>query len=74
MPKRPQELVPTAEAAVIFGVSVKTVNRWASDGVLPCAVKLPGRTGAKLFRRTDVERLAIKRERALAPKRKAGAA
>ncbi len=30
------------QAARILGVSPKTVNRWANDGRLPCAVTLGG--------------------------------
>jgi hypothetical protein len=30
-------------------VDVATVSRWAGRGLLPYAVKVPGRTGAYLF-------------------------
>ena len=30
------------QVAVILGVSPKTVNRWANDGRIPCAVTLGG--------------------------------
>lgn len=30
------------EAASILGVSPKTVNRWANDGRIPCALTLGG--------------------------------
>lgn len=55
-------LVGTAEAARILRCSVPTVNRWAASGRLTPVVRAPGRRGARLFDRADVERLA--RERA----------
>ena len=61
MPPTP-DLIGTAEASRIAGRTVATINRWAASGLLPVAVQLPGRTGARLFKRRDVERLA--RERA----------
>ena len=30
------------QAAVLLGVSPKTVNRWANDGRIPCALTLGG--------------------------------
>jgi excisionase family DNA binding protein len=55
------ELITTAEAAVVLGTSVATVTRLAADGALATAVKAPGQRGARMFRRADVERLAAKR-------------
>jgi excisionase family DNA binding protein len=55
------DLVTTAEAAEILGRPLATINRWASEGRLPRAAKLPGRTGANLYRRSDVEALASER-------------
>ena len=51
------DLLMTAQAAEIVGKSVPTINRWAAEGVLPPAQKLPGRTGAYLFERSEVERV-----------------
>ena len=51
------ELVSTNEASEILGKSIATVNRMASDGRLPVAVKASGVTGARFFRRADVEAL-----------------
>lgn len=48
------DLIPTTEAASILGKSVATVNRWAATGRLAAAVEMPGETGARLFRRSDV--------------------
>lgn len=47
------ELLTTAEIARITGRPVGTVNRWASQGKL-VAQKLPGRTGSRLYRRSDL--------------------
>lgn len=51
------DLITTAEVAEILGKSVPTVNRWAAEGRLQPAQKLPGQRGAYLFRRADVEAL-----------------
>lgn len=55
------ELLTTAEAAERLGVSVFTVNRYARDGALGVARKLPGVRGANLFLSTEVEALAAER-------------
>jgi predicted site-specific integrase-resolvase len=61
------DLISTAEAADILRANVATVNRWASSGVLAVAIQAPGRTGTRLYRRSDVEALAAsRREAALA--------
>ncbi len=36
------EYLTAGEVASILGVSPKTVNRWATDGRIPCAVTLGG--------------------------------
>lgn len=53
-----QDLVTTAEAALILGRSVATVNRLAASGQLTPTHKLPGKTGAYLFNRSDIEAAA----------------
>lgn len=58
------ELIGAAEVARIFGVSVKTVHRWADAGILPVAAKAPGLRGARLFRAADVEALADRQKSA----------
>lgn len=60
------DLLTTAEAAEVLGVTVATINRWAVSGRLPVAHKLPGRTGANLYRREDVERVEAERGSAVA--------
>lgn len=52
------DLLTTAQVADILGKSVPTVNRWAVEGVLTPVQKLPGRTGAYLFDRAEIERVA----------------
>lgn len=51
-------LIGTAEAAELLNCHPRTVKRWAQNGKLRHAVKMPGDTGAYLFRANDVERLA----------------
>lgn len=61
MPKNVQkpsaggDLLKTADVAKLAKVDVATVNRWAKSGRLPVAVQVPGETGARLFRRSDVD-------------------
>ena len=50
----PDDLIGTAEAADLLGKPITTINRMALDGRLPVAVQMPGRTGARLYRRADV--------------------
>jgi hypothetical protein len=54
----PTDLIGTVEAATILGKSPRTVKRLAFTGKLPAALKMTGDTGAYLFHRADVERLA----------------
>lgn len=49
------DIVSTAEAARILGKTVSTVNRWAAEGKLVAVLQMPGETGARLFRRADIE-------------------
>lgn len=50
-------LLSTAQVAAMLNKSTATVKRMALAGTLPPAMKLPGETGAYLFRPEDVERL-----------------
>lgn len=52
----PSTLIGTKEAAEILDVDPATVTRWANDGRLPND-KLPGQTGAFVYKRADVEQL-----------------
>lgn len=57
------DLVTSGEAAEILGVDHSTVSRWSDDRLKPDerkltpVMRLRGRTGTKLFARTDVEAL-----------------
>lgn len=51
---RSDDLLTTAQVAVITGWSVSTVNRKAAAGELPVAFKGDGRRGLRLFRYGDV--------------------
>jgi hypothetical protein len=57
--------VTTREAMEILGLTnPSTVARYVAEGKLAASRKLPGRTGAFLFLRSDVERFRDERERA----------
>lgn len=55
------EFVSTAEAADMLGVSAATISRKAVAGELEVVAKGRGSSGARFFRRTDVEQLATAR-------------
>ena len=57
-----EDWVSASDAADILGVDRSTLNEWARDGKITPLAKLPGRTGARIYARAEVERLA--RERA----------
>lgn len=52
-----RDTLTTAQAAELLGKSVATVNRMVLLGRLAPAAKLPGKTGAYLFDRTQIEAL-----------------
>lgn len=52
------QLITAPEAAAILGVHRFTVNRWALQGDLEIAYRLPGKTGAFLFEEKNVVALA----------------
>lgn len=53
----PEDLIPSVEATELLGVGRSTLTRWVQSGRLPEARKLPGKTGVRLFHRSDIERL-----------------
>ena len=55
-------LIGATEAAEILGVSRATVSRWVTEEKLQPAQKMPGETGAYLFRRAEVERARREQE------------
>lgn len=54
----PSDLIGTTEAAERLGVDRTTFFRWYQLGRIAHAVRLPGKTGALLFRVEDVDALA----------------
>lgn len=55
------DLIGSAEAQNILGVSRSVVVRMVQTGKLACARKMFGATGAYLFERADVEAIATER-------------
>jgi excisionase family DNA binding protein len=53
----PPESLTTQQAAVVLGVSVDTVMRWCSQGLL-AEIEAPSGRRPRLFRQADVENLA----------------
>lgn len=49
------DFLTTAQVAELLGYTVAWTNKLAASGRLPVAHKLPGRTGAYLFYRGDIE-------------------
>lgn len=56
MPDEP--LIGTAEACEVIGIDRSTLTRWVAQEKIRAAQKLPGQSGAYLFRRTEVQRVA----------------
>ena len=55
------DLVGTAEVCRLLRINQATVGRMAADGRLKPVHKLPGKNGAYLFARADVDRLIAER-------------
>lgn len=51
------DLVSTAEIAQEWDVDVRTVHRWVERGLLTPCLRAPGRRGAYLFQRKDLQRM-----------------
>lgn len=56
-----REVIGSQEAATILGVDRATFNRWAARGDLPVEYEGHGVSGARLFKRSNVEQLAKER-------------
>lgn len=54
------DLIRSAEAADMLDMSQSTFNRKAAAGEIVAALTLGGATGARLFRRSDIEKLAAR--------------
>ena len=55
------DLIGTDEAAHILGITKATLTRWVQADHVTAAHKLPGKNGASLFHRADIETLAKER-------------
>lgn len=62
MPKT-DELIGTAAACRLLGLDKSTLTRWAIDGTITPALKLPSRNGALLFHLSDIEAIREARDR-----------
>jgi excisionase family DNA binding protein len=49
------DLVGVAEAVEILGITRNTIYDWVKAGKLTPAVRMPGTTGAMLFKRSTLE-------------------
>lgn len=54
------ELLSTKAVADLLGTTPATINRWANEKRITPAVEMPGKTGARLYRRRDVDALLAK--------------
>ena len=60
------ELIGSGEVCRLLNVNQATVSRWVKAEVLAPVHQFPGKNGAYLFSRADVEQLAADREKASA--------
>lgn len=60
------DLIGSTESCRILLIDKATLTRWVADEKITAAHKLPGKNGAYLFNRADVERLAAERAEASA--------
>jgi excisionase family DNA binding protein len=56
------DLIGSAEVCQLLHIHPSTISRWVDNGTLTPAHKLPGRNGAFVFHRADIEHLATQRE------------
>ena len=52
-----ENLIGSAEVCDILGIDRGTLSRWVSTGKIKPDVQLPGRTGARLFKRAKIEKM-----------------
>ncbi|WP_067891344.1 helix-turn-helix domain-containing protein [Nocardia vaccinii] len=57
----PTDLLTSEEASKLLEVDKSTLIRWVSSGDVKPVRKLPGKTGAFLFERSDIEDLRDRR-------------
>lgn len=58
------DLIGSAEACRTLGVNNSTLTRWVAAGEVKAAHKLPGKNGAYLFERAEIERVGSDRAQA----------
>jgi len=61
MPKHRIDLIGSAEAAQLLGIDKPTLTRWVKAGRVKAAHKFPGKNGAFIFHRADINALANER-------------
>ena len=61
---RLDDLVGSVEASRIIGIPYTTFMRWVESGRITPVHVNPGPTGAKIFRRADVDKLASEKAEA----------
>ena len=54
-PSTDSEYLTLAQSAAALGKSTRTIQRWLDEGVIASDLKLPGPTGAHLFKAERVE-------------------
>lgn len=55
------DIIGSTEACRILGIDKATLSRWVKSERIASVHKLPGRNGAYLFNRFDIEALATQR-------------
>ncbi|MFT4295613.1 MAG: hypothetical protein QM582_09405 [Micropruina sp.] len=58
----PDRLLTVAEFATAIGKSRRTLQRWLDEGIIQSDMKLPGSTGAHLFRADRVDEFTTEAE------------
>lgn len=53
------DIISTSEAAALLKVHPATINRWVLDGKLTPQYEVPGKTGPRFYKRSDVEALRV---------------
>lgn len=53
-----EPMIGTREACDVLGVNRSTLTRWVAAGRITPVTRLPGTTGAYVFRRADIDAIA----------------
>lgn len=54
-------MIGSTESSRLLNIDKATLSRWVNNGTIQPALKLPGKNGAYLFNRADIEALAATR-------------